>query len=159
ESFVCSSTPPVTINLSPSTAPAGNYGDPYNLTITASGGTGPYTFATTPVVLPPGLSGAVDMSNNFVISGTPTQLGTFIVTVTASDSASHQGSTNYTIVINKGTPVITWSNPADITFGTALSGTQLNATANVPGAFTYTPPSGTQLNVGNGQTLSVNFVP
>ena len=29
-------------------------------------------------------------------------------------------------------PTITWSNPADITYGTALSGTQLNATATDP---------------------------
>jgi hypothetical protein len=34
---------------------------------------------------------------------------------------------------DKATPIITWANPADITFGTALSGTQLNATASVPG--------------------------
>jgi hypothetical protein len=59
----------------------------------------------------------------------------------------------------KATPVITWSNPADITFGTALSGTQLNAIANVPGVLTYTPPAATLLNAGNGQNLSVNFVP
>jgi len=40
----------------------------------------------------------------------------------------------------KGTPNITWSNPAPITYGTALGPTQLNATASVPGSFTYTPP-------------------
>jgi hypothetical protein len=33
------------------------------------------------------------------------------------------------------TPTITWSNPASITYGAALSGAQLNATANVPGSF------------------------
>jgi uncharacterized repeat protein (TIGR03803 family) len=59
----------------------------------------------------------------------------------------------------KQTPVITWSNPADITYPTALSGTQLNATANIAGVFVYTPASGTVLNAGNGQTLHVNFTP
>jgi hypothetical protein len=59
----------------------------------------------------------------------------------------------------KITPVITWSNPATILFGTALSSSQLNAKANVPGTFVYTPPAGTVLKVGNGQALSVGFTP
>ena len=51
--------------------------------------------------------------------------------------------------VNKVTPVISWSNPADITYGTALSGTQLNATSGgVAGNFVYTPVSGTVLNAG-----------
>ncbi len=57
------------------------------------------------------------------------------------------------------TPTITWPNPANITYGTALSSTQLDATANVPGTFTYTPAAGTVLGAGNGQTLSALFVP
>jgi hypothetical protein len=61
--------------------------------------------------------------------------------------------------VNKATPVITWSNPADIAYPTALSGTQLNATANVPGSFAYTPASGTVLNAGANQTLTANFTP
>jgi len=56
-------------------------------------------------------------------------------------------------------PVITWSNPADITYGTALSATQLNATANVPGTFVYSPVLGTVLNVGSSQPLTVTFTP
>jgi hypothetical protein len=59
----------------------------------------------------------------------------------------------------RATPVITWPNPAPITYGTALSGMQLNAIASVPGTFVYTPPSGTVLNAGPGQTLSVTFTP
>ena len=35
------------------------------------------------------------------------------------------------------TPVITWSNPADIFWGTLLSATQLNAAANADGSFAY----------------------
>ena len=61
-------------------------------------------------------------------------------------------------------PTLAWSNPANITYGTALSGTQLNARAtysstNVPGTFTYSYPAGTFLNAGNNQTLSVTFTP
>ena len=60
---------------------------------------------------------------------------------------------------SKITPIITWKNPASISFGTALGSAQLNAKANVPGTFVYTPPAGTVLPVGNGQTLSVDFTP
>src|SRR5438876_2618385 len=64
-----------------------------------------------------------------------------------------------TLVIYKATPVITWSNPADITYLTALSPTQLNATASVAGSFVYSPPAGTMLDAGNNQTLHVDFSP
>jgi hypothetical protein len=57
------------------------------------------------------------------------------------------------------TPTITWATPANITYGTPLSAAQLNATASVPGTFTYTPPAGTVLGVGAGQSLSVAFTP
>ena len=65
-----------------------------------------------------------------------------------------------TVSINvlKADPVITWSTPAPFGFGTALGGTQLNATASVPGTFVYTPPAATVLEAGN-RTLSVTFTP
>lgn len=55
-------------------------------------------------------------------------------------------------------PMVTWPAPANITFGTALSGTQLDATASVPGTFVYKPSAGTVLAAGT-QTLSVTFTP
>ncbi len=79
---------------------------------------------------------------------TPTDLANFNV-VTSSVS----------IFVNKANPVLTFANPADIIFPTALSGTQLNATANVAGTFTYNPSSGAILPAGNAQVLTANFVP
>ena len=67
--------------------------------------------------------------------------------------------TEVLITVNKATPVISWANPAPITYGTALGGTQLNATTTVTGVFTYTPASGTILSAGANQILSVNFAP
>jgi subtilisin-like proprotein convertase family protein len=73
--------------------------------------------------------------------------------------------TQWSLQITGGAyPTLTWANPADITYGTALSGAQLNATAtynstNVPGTFVYTPAAGTVLNAGGAQTLSVAFTP
>lgn len=59
----------------------------------------------------------------------------------------------------KATPLITWLNPGDITYATALGPAQLNATANVPGVFTYSPPAGTSASAGSGQTLTATFTP
>ncbi len=56
------------------------------------------------------------------------------------------------------TPTITWPTPAAISYGTALSGTQLNATASVPGVFSYSPTIGTVQPVGL-QTISATFTP
>jgi hypothetical protein len=63
-----------------------------------------------------------------------------------------------TLTVNKATPTITWATPAAIPYGTALSATQLNATASVAGTFVYTPPAGTVPAAGS-QTLSVAFTP
>jgi hypothetical protein len=85
---------------------------------------------------------------------------TLSVAFTPTDAANYT-SANASVAINvaKATPTITWANPADIVYGTALGAAQLNATASVPGTFVYTPAAGTVLNSGNGQTLSVAFTP
>ena len=63
-----------------------------------------------------------------------------------------------TFTITKATPVITWETPTDIGYGTALSSTQLDASASVDGTFVYTPASGTVLNAG-AHVLSTEFTP
>jgi len=52
----------------------------------------------------------------------------------------------------------TWTLPPAITFGTALSSAQLNASAAVAGTFAYVPSSGTVLNAGQ-YALTVTFTP
>ena len=131
-------------------------GTAYSQTLTASGGTPSYTWSIASGTLPAGLS----LSSAGVISGTPTTAGgptsiTFMVT----DSAAATATKALSITVSKVTPVITWGNPADITYGTALSGTQLNATASVAGMFVYSPASGTLLPAGSGQALHVDFTP
>ena len=56
------------------------------------------------------------------------------------------------------TPTLAWTNPTALLYGTALSASQLNATANVPGTFAYTPAAGAVLNAG-ANVLSVVFTP
>jgi hypothetical protein len=62
-------------------------------------------------------------------------------------------------VVHQATPVLSWLNPGPIAAGTPLSSIQLDATASVPGSFTYTPAAGTVLNSGPGQLLSTTFTP
>jgi hypothetical protein len=69
---------------------------------------------------------------------------------------SKSGST--TVPVEYKICTVDWKNPDDITYGTALSSSQLNASASMPGTFDYTPPAGTVLNVGI-QTLQVAFAP
>jgi hypothetical protein len=81
------------------------------------------------------------------------------VTFTPADAVNYNNATaGVSIVVAKATPVVTWANPAGITYGTALSASQLNATANVAGTFAYLPAAGTVLNAGT-QPLSVTFTP
>jgi hypothetical protein len=74
-------------------------------------------------------------------------------------------TTNYSAVtatvqltVSQATSVISWTALAPIHQGAALSGVQLDATANVPGTFAYTPAAGTVLPVGT-QPLTVTFTP
>jgi hypothetical protein len=73
-----------------------------------------------------------------------------------SDYASAPASV--TLQVNPATPKITWEKPEAISYGTALSGAQLDATASVPGSFVYAPAAGTVPATGT-QTLSVTFTP
>lgn len=62
------------------------------------------------------------------------------------------------VTVNPATPVLTWLTPAPVTYGTPLSDAQLDAAADIPGSFAYTPAAGTVLSAGT-QTLSVLFTP
>ncbi|MDN3656661.1 hypothetical protein QWZ08_13535, partial [Ferruginibacter paludis] len=89
---------------------------------------------------------------------------TLSVSAAATSNYNAAGPTTVLITVNKADPTITWANPADITYGTLLSGTQLNAVvtgsatagATAPGTLTYTPSSGTLLDAGSNQSLVAN---
>src|SRR6202030_784676 len=84
---------------------------------------------------------------------------TLSVTFTPTDTLNYTTATKtVTLTVTQATPVITWNNPANITYGTALSATQLNATASVPGTFVYTPAAG-GIPAAGTDTLSVTFTP
>jgi YVTN family beta-propeller protein len=83
--------------------------------------------------------------------------GNYIVNLTVSN-VNGTDSKLATIDVQKSTPLITWSKPADIIYGTSLNSTQLNASGSVPGTFVYTPNNGNLLSTGT-QTLHVDFTP
>lgn len=85
--------------------------------------------------------------------------GNHTITVSAAADVNYTtASASGALTILQAVPVITWPAPAGIPAGTALSATQLDATASVPGSFAYTPAAGTLLTPG-AHSLSVTFTP
>jgi hypothetical protein len=84
----------------------------------------------------------------------------FSVSLALCSATSGCGSSN-----TKSFPELLWNHPADITYGTALGSSQLDATAgdvsgSIAGTFSYgATPAGTILNAGSEQTLSATFTP
>jgi hypothetical protein len=109
---------------------SGTVGTAVSLTLSASGGTPPYTFSATG--LPTGLS----ISTSGTISGTPTTAGTFTVAATVHDSASHVANTSFTWTISTAgscTPAQKFGNPGFET-GSAAPWTSTAGVINANGA-------------------------
>ncbi|MES2672321.1 MAG: putative Ig domain-containing protein [Pseudomonadota bacterium] len=104
-----------TITLTPATLPGGTAGVAYTQTLTIAGGIAPYTVTLTGA-LPTGLT---FNTATRTFSGTPTQAGTFNISVTATDSTGGTAATvtnNYILTI--ATPTLTLT-PATVPAGTA----------------------------------------
>ena len=90
------------------------------------------------------------------------------VTFTPGDTVDYATvSTTVSVNVSAATPTVNVS-PVSITYGTALSNSQLSGTAtwtvggnpvSVPGTFTYTSAAGTVLNAAGGQSEAVTFTP
>ncbi|NEW80553.1 MAG: hypothetical protein GZ086_14280, partial [Gelidibacter sp.] len=162
-SWTVTCTAPTTSNPSNETI---TYGGNASFTVSASG-SATLTYQWQEKV---GAGSFVNITNGVVYSGATTATLTLtkptvamstnqyqcIVTGACSPTATSNAAS---LTVNKATPVITWENPIGITYGTALSVTQLNATTTVAGSFVYSPVLSTVLNAGNARTLSVTFTP
>jgi hypothetical protein len=81
------------------------------------------------------------------------------VTFTPTDTTDYVTvAGTVSVMVNKATPMITWAAPAAVSYGTALSSSQMNATASVPGTFAYTPAAGVMPGAGI-QALTAVFTP
>jgi len=122
-----------------------------NLSQTYNGSARSATVSTTPA----GLSTITTYAGS---TTAPTASGIYAVVATISDS-NYSGSASGSLTIAKATPAITWSTPSAVYIGTALSSSQLDATASTAGSFVYSPASGTTLTSAGAQTLSAAFTP
>jgi len=97
-------TPPAcpVITLNPATLPAGTVGVAGSIALTASGGTGPYTFSVLTGTLPAGLT----LSPGGLLSGTPTTAGSSTVTIQATDANNCPVVVTYTITIATAVPTL-----------------------------------------------------
>ena len=116
-----------------------------------------------------GLPVSFSVAGNCTIAAstvTITGAGSCAVTASQAGDAHNLPATpvTQTFAIAQAAPLLTWSTPLSIAYGTALSAVQLNATAtgvggvSLSGTFTYTPAAGTVLAPGT-QTLAVSFSP
>lgn len=103
------------------------------------------------------------MPGNFTYSptlGTILGAGTHTLTATFTPKGKRYApvTTTRALLVGQATPKVQWPAPKPVAGGTPLSELQLNAAANVPGAFTYSPTAGTVLSPGV-QVLSALFTP
>ena len=139
-----------TLTIAPVSVPNPTVGTPYNQTITASGGLGPYTYSVSAGALPAGLT--LNASTG-VISGTPTTAGAFSFTISAIDAADSTGSRAYSGTTSASAITV---NPATLpngTVGTAYSQTVSATGGN--GSYTFTVsagslPAGLSLSAATG---------
>ena len=124
------------ISLGPASLPSGTGGAAFNRTLTASGGTSPYSFAVTAGSLPAGLA----LSSTGVLSGKATSAGTFNFTVTVTDGSGFKVTKSYSLTI--GRPVIA-VGPAKLPGGS--QGLDYDATVSATGG---SPPYTFAVNAG-----------
>jgi len=108
------------LSLSPTTLSAATVAAAYSQTITASGGTSPYSYAVTAGALPAGMT----LSSAGALSGTPTAGGSFNFTITATDSTGGTpltGSQAYTLTVNAPTILVSPISLQDGTLSVAYS--------------------------------------
>ena len=115
------------ITLTPATLPGGTIGTTYPLqTLTATGGTAPYTFAVSSGALPAGLA----LSSSGELTGTPTAGGSFSFTVRATSQSGCTGQRTYVVSITCG--ALTF---APTTLGNGTKGVAYNQQLSVsPGS-------------------------
>lgn len=107
------------------------------------------------VTAPPGLTVSVTYDGSPVA---PTNTGSYAVLATI-DEPIHEGSTNGTLVVEKGTPTVdAWPTAAAITYGQAVSDATLGGgCASVGGTFSYDAPA--TVPVVGVYTAAVSFIP
>ncbi len=145
------------LSLSPAALPAAVSGSSYSQALSASGGTGPYTYKLSySSDLPNGLS----LSSAGILSGVPTTLGMFYIRVEVRDSAGAVLNRVYNLAVNaagSSGPDLALTKTHTGTFTAGASGTYLLTITNVGNGPTTGPitvtdvlPSGLSFVSGSG---------
>jgi len=97
QGFTLTVNPPLcgTITLAPAALPNSVINSAYVLSLTAAGGTAPYTYTLTAGALPTGLG----LAAAGLLSGTPTVSGAFNFTVTATDAITCSGAQAFSLTV------------------------------------------------------------
>lgn len=126
-----------TITLSPASLPGAVVGSSYSKTITASGGSGGYSYQKTAGNLPTGLT----LSSGGLLSGSPTVAGTFSFTITATDNSGSSGSRAYSVAISIANVVL---SPTTLPLGVVGTAYSATITANGgSGGYSFAKTAGT----------------
>jgi hypothetical protein len=126
-------------------------GSSFNTTFSVSGGTAPYSFSLASGTLPVGLT----LTTSGALSGTPTQTGSFSITVSAIDALGCSGtSATYTLVINSAIPTITGFAAVNnqVCVGSPITFTA--TVGNVTGSYDYTLTNGSSTTTGTSSTTA-----
>lgn len=115
---------PPQITITTERASEGRIGEEYSLRFGVSGGIPPYTFSVEGGALPSGLS----LTREGVLSGTPSQLGTYQFTIQARDSTGGQGSRSFGMRVRPPSLVITTPS-----LGTGVVETEFSLRMNAVG--------------------------
>jgi hypothetical protein len=94
------------ITLAPATIPNGFVGTPFSQTLTASGGTAPYTFAMISGALPTGVALTSVSTSIGLLSGTPTTNGSYAFTLRVTDSLGCLLERSSVVVITTAVPTM-----------------------------------------------------
>ena len=152
--------PAPTIDITPASLPGATVGSAFSQVLSATGGAGTTSFAITAGSLPNG----VTLSGGALV-GTPTQAGSFNITVTATDANAQSGSQAYTLNVAAPTLVIAPASGAlPISYATPFS--RVFAASGGVGPYSYvvggTLPAGLTFNAATGTvsgtpTVAGNF--
>jgi hypothetical protein len=138
-----------TITIEPPSIAAATAGSPYSQSFTATNTIGTVTWSLAGT-LPTGLT--FDTATG-TISGTPTQTGSFPITITATDGNTCGGSRAYTLVVNCQTITVSPGTLPNATAGTSYSQTfaQTGGIGTVTWSLSGTLPTGMSLDTATGE--------